>query len=167
MTKMPHELPGVSVSDLNDMLPLGHACGAPSIYAQVQVGQVPSINRDLLDQIFTFTISSYANEDMRRGVDVNDTPETLRQRLWETLINEFRLLVCTDDEKYETLRDRIKKNAGESALIIVSTISSAMAPYLGFFAGVLVPFCSILLMGMLELGIGVFCKFLQEEAAHY
>ena len=78
-------------------------------------------------------------------------------RYWDRLKGEFRLLLCTKDKKYTTLRKELNAAAKKSQTIIVSTIAAAMASRFGVAAGVLVPFCALCLIVVSRLGKEAFC----------
>jgi len=77
---------------------------------------------------------------------------------WESLKDEFRIFLCTDDKKYANLRKEIKNRGGESQLALCSMIAAAMAGYIGVAAGVLVPFCALCVMAALKVGTQAFCR---------
>jgi hypothetical protein len=74
-------------------------------------------------------------------------PKPPEKGFWSKLKIEFRILVCTDDKKYSSLRRQMKASSGKSQTVIVSAIAAAMAAHVGVIAGVLVPFCALCCSG--------------------
>lgn len=116
--------------------------------------QTPSLE-DVEEQLFSggTTISRYDVDG--KLVLVPKPPE---KGFWPKLKIEFRILVCTDDKKYDSLRRQLKASSGKSQTVIVSAIAAAMAVHVGVIAGVLVPFCALCLFGILKLGQSAFCS---------
>jgi len=79
-------------------------------------------------------------------------------RYWQNLKEEFRLLVCTNDSKYASLRRQLRTKGNKSQAVIVSIISAAMAHTVGVAAGILVPFCALCLLAFARVGKEAFCK---------
>ena len=77
---------------------------------------------------------------------------------WEDLKDEFRLLLCTDDKKYVELRTKLEALGTKSQITLISTISAALATYVGVAASVLVPFCAIILIAVARVGKNAICK---------
>lgn len=77
---------------------------------------------------------------------------------WQALKKEFRILLCTNDKKYQKLRRNLAKSHDKAQLAIVSTISAAVASSVGVIAGALVPVCAMLLIAVLKLGKEAFCR---------
>ena len=117
----------------------------------------------MLDRILEVISSCYSDEDQGRGVSSRANPQKLRGTLWLGLLGEFRKLCCTKDREYADLRKKLTAFKKESSLIVVSTISVAMANKLGVFSGVIVSLCSILVIGALQMSAAVFCSFLARE----
>src|SRR6266478_8191864 len=73
-------------------------------------------------------------------------------RYWYQLKEEFRLLICTQDKKYDALRKQLTTTEDKSQIGIVSTIAAAMARQFGVVADVVVPFCALCLIAVVRLG---------------
>jgi hypothetical protein len=119
---------------------------------------------DLCDLVFNgFELSANdapTIEDLGCTLSLRTYPVSLHAnppQFWKNLKEEFRLLVCTNDKKYKSLRKQLGSNAGRSQTVIVSTISAAMAHSIGVTAGVLVPFCALCLLALARLGKEAFC----------
>jgi hypothetical protein len=91
----------------------------------------------------------YANPDYKLAIS---------PRYWENLKEEFRILICTKDKKYASLRRELNAKAHRSQTVIVSMISATMTSTLGISAGILVPFCALCLLALARIGKEAFCK---------
>jgi hypothetical protein len=76
---------------------------------------------------------------------------------WVRLKDEFRLLLCTKDKKYNSLRKELSTASKKSQTAIVSMIAVAMASQFGVISGALVPFCALCLIAVARLGKEAFC----------
>jgi hypothetical protein len=77
---------------------------------------------------------------------------------WFEFKREFRILLCTKDKKYASVRKTLSSSSDKSQLAIVSTIAAAIASSWGIVAASLVPFCAICLIAALKMGKEAFCK---------
>lgn len=77
---------------------------------------------------------------------------------WQNLKNEFRLLVCTNDKKYSSLRKELGLENQRSQTVIVSMIAVALAHSVGVAAGTLTPFCALCLLALGRMGKEALCK---------
>jgi hypothetical protein len=66
-------------------------------------------------------------------------------------------LVCTDNKRYATLRKSLGKESKTTQLAIVSTISTATTPYIGITAASAIPFVTLWLMALLQVGANAWC----------
>lgn len=69
-----------------------------------------------------------------------------------------RLLVCTKDKKYSSLRKKLVSDAKESETAVVASISVAIAANFGIAAGLCAPFIALCLIALIRLGREVFCS---------
>lgn len=79
---------------------------------------------------------------------------------WDTVKKEFHLFLCTDDSKYSDLRKSLQAKGSKSATVTISTISAALANYVGVVAGVVVPMIALCLYGALKIGLHAYCNLL-------
>jgi len=79
------------------------------------------------------------------------------------LKEEFRKLLCTSDKKYLSLRKKLSTNSNKAYTTVVSAIAAAMASQFGVVAGVLMPFCALVLVAILKLGKEAFCANAQLD----
>ncbi len=143
--------------ELADLLPVPSQCGGYGmIYmAQRQGGGADYyVRKSIVDSLLDHAAERYHDEDGHRLPDGDP-----RVRIWDALKTEFRALICTEDERYSDLRNKLKEQGSDANVVIVSIIASCMATYVGTVAGILVPFCSLLLLALARMGKEVFCKF--------
>ena len=81
--------------------------------------------------------------------------------LWMRLKVELRLLVCTDDPKYQDVRAGLGKESQVAGAVVLSLISSAVGAHLGVEAGMTTPFVVLLLMALGRTTKEAWCAQLQ------
>ncbi|MBW2739254.1 MAG: hypothetical protein JRE64_10505 [Deltaproteobacteria bacterium] len=79
---------------------------------------------------------------------------------WDTVKKEFHLFLCTDDSKYSDLRKSLQSKGSKSVTVTISTISAALANYVGVVAGVMVPMIALCLYAALKIGLYAYCNLL-------
>src|SRR4051794_20111260 len=97
-------------------------------------------------------------EDLLASADRGLIGAIMREPFYLELKREFRVLLCTKDKKYASLRRRLSSTGDKSQLTIVSAISAAVASSLGLAATAIVPLCAICLIAALKMGKEAFCK---------
>lgn len=85
------------------------------------------------------------------------------KKYWEQVKTEIRILLCTDDPKYDELRAKLNLAGAKSTEIVVGTISAAVASVLGLEAGIISAFVAVVLHSVLKLGISAYCA-LDEQS---
>ena len=103
------------------------------------------------------TIEEMGNRLLPEIVDGEGVSYAAWPKYWEQFKNEFMKLICTSDKKYQSLRKELLTAANKSHTTIVSSIAAVMASQFGVTAGVLVPFCALLLIAIIKVGIETFC----------
>jgi hypothetical protein len=78
--------------------------------------------------------------------------------IFPRLIQELHTLICTDDKKYEAIREKIKGEATTSANVIVFVISDAIAIHAGMAPALCVPLVALILASIAKAGIAAWCK---------
>jgi hypothetical protein len=80
--------------------------------------------------------------------------------IWDSFKHEFRLLFCTNDKKYSTIRRRIATLAGQkSQFAIMSAVASALAVNVGAVtATILTPLCAICVLAGINIWREVLCS---------
>ena len=89
-------------------------------------------------------------------------PSKTKLQYWEPVKKQFHLLICTDDQRYDDLREKIKSftnDKGNSLLIII-------AAYLGEKIGcepvTIISLCSIVLYSIIKLHKEAICDELKK-----
>jgi hypothetical protein len=77
---------------------------------------------------------------------------------WSSVKAEVFTLLCTDDEKYSGLRDRLSKHSGTATLYILSTISVWVSSHLGASLAMITPLVGTTLYAVAKLGVGGWCR---------
>lgn len=90
----------------------------------------------------------------RGGAGAREEP---RLPYWEQLKDEFRILICTREKKYESLRKELGSTQKKSQTVVVSVIAATMADQFGVAVGVITPFCALCLVAIVRLGKEAFC----------
>ena len=88
---------------------------------------------------------------------------SLSSKVWSSIKKEWYLLICTNDEKYDDLRKKVEDLNGKQATVIVSTISAVLASTLGLEAGLLLPFVTVFLHGIVTVGRNSLCAAVVPE----
>jgi len=81
-----------------------------------------------------------------------------KSKYWDYVKKEIRILVCTDNNKYAKLRNKLDKLASKGDTAFVATISSVIAGSLGVAAGFVSGFVAIALYGIIKVSINAYCK---------
>jgi hypothetical protein len=76
---------------------------------------------------------------------------------WKSFKDEMRILICTDDEKYASLRKQLGSAGAKSQVVILTSVTAALAPYIGLAAGALVPMCAVTLLAIAQVGKNALC----------
>jgi hypothetical protein len=76
---------------------------------------------------------------------------------WKRVQRELRILLCTNDQKYASLRKHIGKNSKATQVALVSAISGSIGAYMGVAAAVISPFVTLGLMTLLQVGKNAWC----------
>jgi len=79
-------------------------------------------------------------------------------RYWEPVKNEFVLLLCTDDKKYDELRENIKNYKTP----VLTTVSAAIGAKLGVESAVIMNFCATCLYFAIKIHKEAFCAELRK-----
>jgi hypothetical protein len=78
-----------------------------------------------------------------------------RQNYWARVKKELRILICTDDKKYDTVRSYIPK--GKSQNVVVSSLALAISSRIGIDAAVITSAVAAGLLIFLKVGINAYC----------
>ena len=90
---------------------------------------------------------------------VNEAADSAGEKFWHCVKKELHLLMCTDDQKYRSLRRQLSPWTGpKSQLAYVSAMASGLAPHVGVAtATVLTPLCAIGVLAGIRVGKEVLC----------
>jgi hypothetical protein len=99
----------------------------------------------------------------RRTVQIYARLELERPVYWTRVKQEFRMLLCGDDKKYADLQKKIDATGTKSQTAIVSMIAAGVAAQVGVAAGILVPFCALLLLAVLRVGKNAYCSGIELD----
>ena len=78
--------------------------------------------------------------------------------LWEQAKREFRVLVCTSDPRYASVRKQAAKLSPNQTSAFVSCLSAGLGAVIGISATVLAPLVGLLLLTLIRLGTETFCR---------
>jgi hypothetical protein len=96
--------------------------------------------------------------ELRDGLDLEEAPN-----YWMRLKHEFKLLFCSDDKKYNALRKKISAVGSKSQTAVVPIVTAALATQIGVAAGILLPFCALLLLAILRMGMNAYCSGIEFD----
>ena len=132
------------------------------ILLQLNYGELANIVKTDLplnhEEYSQYTIDEIGNRLLPESIDGKGMHYVAWPQYWKQLKNEFRVLLCTPEKKYQKLRKELSVAANKSHATIVSSIAAVMASQFGVIPGVLVPFCALLLIAILKLGKEAFCS---------
>jgi hypothetical protein len=77
---------------------------------------------------------------------------------WDAFKIEFKLLLCTKNRKYSSLRRELRKQKGTAQPALVSVISAAIGANLGTMGVVIAPIVVMSLMTVLSIGREAYCR---------
>jgi hypothetical protein len=78
--------------------------------------------------------------------------------LWVRVKQEFRILICTNNKRYSTLRKQFAAIGTKSQTTIVSLFSVAIGKAVGVAAAVITPFVVLGLKAILQVGQEAYCR---------
>lgn len=81
-----------------------------------------------------------------------------RKSYWQAIKNEIRTLLCTDDEKYTELRDKLRDYSEKTQGPVIATISATIAGFIGVAAGVISGLVAIALYAAIKIGVNAYCS---------
>jgi hypothetical protein len=77
---------------------------------------------------------------------------------WMRVKKEVHRFLCTDDEAYRAIKEQISKHGDRVETVGVSILSTAIATHVSLAAGVVVPFCALLLRAAIMIGYKTYCN---------
>jgi hypothetical protein len=109
------------------------------------------------------SIDQVGNQALARAID-GAVMYAVWPEYWANLKAEFRLLICTNDKKYASVRRQMAAAVKKSQTTLVSTVAAALAVHLGVAAGLIAPFCALCLIALLRTGREAFCRGAEMKA---
>lgn len=79
------------------------------------------------------------------------------------IVREIHILLCTNDQKYTTLRDRLNGEVATSANIIVYLISNSVAIHAGMAPALCVPLIALVLAAVAKVGLAAWCQAVTQS----
>jgi len=115
-------------------------------------------------------LDAAASEELRRSVQASlpkiymgPVPEVIpgRETKWDAIWAELYLLLCTKDNKYRVVRQKLAKANKSSTPVIVAIIASAVGKHCGTLGAAMVPILSAMLAACVMVGSNFACVLLQ------
>ena len=123
---------------------------------------------------FPSTSRAYIADSLRAGVDplqlaaelANSPAQGLATKggprwpsdLLQRIMGEVHTLLCSDDGKYQTLRDKLRAEAHLTAQVITALVANAVSVSLGLAPALCVPFVALTLAAAVKVGLGAWCQ---------
>jgi len=82
----------------------------------------------------------------------------LGSNLWEKAKEEFYVLVCTNEPRYEEIRKQASKVTPSYTTMLVAAVSAAFGSVIGIAATVITPLVGLLLLALAKVGKNAFCE---------
>lgn len=84
--------------------------------------------------------------------------ESWPKDIFPRLLQELHILICTDDKKYKSIKEKIKGEATTSANVIVFVISDAVAIHAGLAPALCVPLVALIFASIAKAGVAAWCQ---------
>ena len=107
-------------------------------------------------QIFN-SLKKDQKERLVKGYYTRSSQELPPKKWWPFVKQEFHIFFCTDDEKYNELRTKLKESGNATATTIVGIIAAAIGDILGFEAGALVGLIALCIYCAIKIGKEAYC----------
>lgn len=90
---------------------------------------------------------------------VSTRGDAIAASLWQRIKNEFRVFLCTEDERYQKLRDQFREKGNTATTALIGMLTGAIVSAIGGAAviAVLAPFVALLLAAAFQIGVGAYC----------
>ncbi|MDA0126312.1 hypothetical protein OH459_27430 [Vibrio sp. MM46] len=82
--------------------------------------------------------------------------------IWKRIKNEFYLLFCTEEKKYEAARKRIERMNGACFGAVLTTVCAAIAKALGMVFGAIAGSVVALLWALFSVGKNAYCGIYEQ-----
>lgn len=113
------------------------------------------------------TFKAYGFIEARHLLEIRLTKEDTfspAQDYWRALVREIRILICTDDQRYNDLRPNLVKifnNRGARPYLLA--LATGIATTLGMDAATILPFVSLVLYGATKVGLNAWCAATDDQ----
>jgi hypothetical protein len=107
----------------------------------------------------------YSPQASAKPPQVHGPDQRPSKKYWDCIKSEFLVFLCSSDQKYSELWNRLGKIQNQGTTVIVGVISAYMGSKLGIEAGVVSGFVAVCLYGALKIGKEALCKYLISSGA--
>lgn len=81
------------------------------------------------------------------------------------ILKETHSLICTEEDKYRTSREKLRGEIATTANVIVFVISNAVAVNAGMAAALCVPLVALVLSSIAKLGVTAWCEAFSSQSS--
>jgi hypothetical protein len=78
----------------------------------------------------------------------------------QQIVKELRILICTDDPRYQGVRQKLNSEGSASAKVFLLLASNAVAAHVNFTTALCVPFVALILAAITKITIEAWCRSL-------
>lgn len=135
------EAPQIQIMDFDDKYTIDDA-------AALMVQGAPQFFASLKDR---------EKEELIKGYSKRAQAQLPPKDWWPRVKEEFHIFLCTDEKRYEELREKLQDSANATSVTILSVISAAIGNSLGFEAGVIVGLVAVCLYAVIKIGKEAYC----------
>jgi tetrahydromethanopterin S-methyltransferase subunit G len=134
---------------------------APPLFA-LESGKVSSID-EIVDSMCSDGVSISDSYPRKGGLSIKSSSNTRpKKEYWPLVKDEFRIFLCTNNDKYTVLWKKLAQLEDKSTTTIVAVISAYMGSKIGVEGGLLSGLVAVCLFGMLKIGKEAFCQYISE-----
>lgn len=100
-----------------------------------------------------------SNMRKTKDYDLEDVKklDEAKNKYWQAVKNEIRLLICTKDKKYSELRKQLHDAAKHTKAPIVAMISATLAGSMGVAVGIISGLVAVAIFAIVQIGVNVYC----------
>lgn len=106
---------------------------------------------------FFATLRKKEKEEIIKGRYTRSQENLPPKEWWPRVKHEFHVFLCTEDEKYDDLRKKLKESGSVTSTTILSAIAAAIGSVLSFEAGAIVGLVAVCLYGVIKIGKEAYC----------
>ncbi len=123
--------------------------------------ELPSPSREYAISMFEanadpLQIANQLSKEPGEGLAIKGG-ETWPHNIFSRIGNEIHVLLCTDDPKYDTTRERLKGEGTTAANVIIYVASNAIASHAGMAVALCVPLVCVILAAIAKMGLSAWC----------